>query len=41
MIFGGIISLIAGIIALAARDLPTMIASAAVSGLGSGSQQLA
>jgi hypothetical protein len=41
MIVGGIISLVAAITGLSAQNMPTMVAAAAIAGLGSGSQQLA
>jgi MFS family permease len=41
VIFGGLIGLIASIIAIAAQNVPTLIASSVVAGLGAGSQQLA
>jgi MFS family permease len=41
VIFGSFIGIIASIIAIVAKDVPTIIASAVISGLGAGSQQLA
>lgn len=40
MISGGLIHTTAAIIALSARDIPTMIASALIAGLGSGALML-
>jgi MFS family permease len=41
VIFGSLIGIIASIIAIVAKDVPTVIVSAVISGLGAGSQQLA
>jgi MFS family permease len=41
MISGSLIGVIASIVALAAQNVPTIIASSVVAGFGSGSQQLA
>jgi MFS family permease len=40
MIFGGLIHTAAAIVALAAKDIPTMIASSLIAGLGSGALML-
>ena len=40
MIFGGLIHTTAAIVALAAKDIPTMIASSLIAGLGSGALML-
>lgn len=40
MIFGGTIQTVAAIVALAAQDIPTMIAASLIAGLGSGALML-
>jgi MFS family permease len=40
IIFGGLIHTTAAIVALAAKDIPTMIASSLIAGLGSGALML-
>ena len=41
VIFGCVIGIIASIVAIVAKDVPTIIASSVIAGLGAGSQQLA
>ena len=41
VIIGCIIGIVASIIAILAKNVPTIIASSAIAGLGAGSQQLA
>jgi MFS family permease len=41
VIIGCIIGIVASLIAIAAKNIPTIIASSAIAGLGAGSQQLA
>jgi MFS family permease len=41
VIIGCVIGIVASVIAILAKNIPTIIASSAIAGLGAGSQQLA